>query len=413
VGEHDVVVVGAGPAGSTTALRLARAGFSVVMLDAKRFPRFKPCGEFMSPEVLPMLREIGLDEAVRAAGAREVRGMLLHAHGQRVRGRFVSVGRAAAPVEHGWAVRREVFDEILVRGAQRAGAELYEGVRVTRLLRDGDGRVLGVVARSEGGAEREFRGSFTIGADGVRSCVASELGVVRPTRWLQKIALTTRFEGVDWGDFAEVHLLEGHDRGFFACAPVDGGLTSVNLVLEQALFEREGLARDQAFDAWLDRTPELGARLRCGPRVDPVRGIGPLATTTTAQIFDGAVLVGDACGYVDPITGEGIFFAIKGGELLAGVLFDALHGRRRDRAALFPYLSARRRELAPRAAFATLLQRGLRHPRLVRAAFALLASRPNLADVLVSVTGDYVPLRELARPSVVRAALSRRAGAAT
>jgi 2-polyprenyl-6-methoxyphenol hydroxylase-like FAD-dependent oxidoreductase len=90
----DVVVAGGGPAGSGLALRLARAGFSVAVVEARRFPRFKPCGEFMSPACLPLLRELGVLERVRALGPREVRGMRLHAHGRRALGRFVDVGCA-------------------------------------------------------------------------------------------------------------------------------------------------------------------------------------------------------------------------------------------------------------------------------------------------------------------------------
>lgn len=394
----DVVVVGAGPAGSTTALRLARAGFAVALVDACRFPRFKPCGEFMSPEVLPMLRELGVHDEVREHGAREVRGMLLHAHGKRVAGRFVDVGRAVAPCEYGWAIRREVFDDVLLRAALRTGSvEFFEGFRVVGLLRSSDGAVEGVVAKHTGGEAVELHAKFTVGADGVRSRVAGELGVRTPTDWLDKVALTTRYEGVEWGDRAEVFFLE---HGFFACAPVDAGQVSLNLVLSAREFARDGLARDAALASWLARTPALGERLARGRRVDPVRGIGAFAATTSAQTFDGAALVGDACGYVDPVTGEGIFFAIKGAEMLAQAMIPALHAQRSDRAVLANYVQARRRELQPRAAMATLLQRGLRHPRLVRAAFGVLAAHPGLVDTLVSVTGDYVPLSELRRPRV-------------
>lgn len=406
----DVVITGAGPAGSTTAQRLARAGFRVALVDAQRFPRFKPCGEFMSPEVLPLLRDLGVFDDVQRVGAREVRGMLLHAHGQRVHGRFVDVGRALAPFDHGWAVRREVFDEVLLRAALRTGGvEFFEGFRAFELLRGADGTVEGLRAKNAGGEVLELLGSFTIGADGVRSMVASELGVRQPTKWLDKLALTTRYSDVPWGERAEVHFLE---HGFFACAPVDGGLVSLNLVLDAAEFARTGLPRDEALEHWLELTPALGQRIRAGRRVDPVRGIGSMAMTTRAQTFDGAALVGDASGYVDPVTGEGIFFALKGAEALATALTRALHARRRDAAALAPYLEVRSREIAPRAALSTLLQRGLKHPSLVRAAFGVLARRPQLVDTLVSITGDYVPLSELRRPSVWWRALTERGGLA-
>jgi len=405
----DVAVVGAGPAGSTTALRLARAGFSVALLDAQRFPRFKPCGEFMSPEVLPMLAEIGVRDELAVAGAREGRGMLLHGHGRRVQGRFVDVGGASAPFDHGWAVRRELFDAALVRAAQGAGVELLEGRRVTGLLRGAGGEVEGVECACNAREAVRIRARFVVGADGVRSRVATELGVRRETPWLRKIALVTRYSEVPWGDRAEVHLLE---RGFFAVAPVDGGDVSLNLVLDAAEYERTGLPRDELLEHWLLRTPALGERILRGRRVDPVRGTGAMAMSTTRQTFDGAALVGDASGYVDPITGEGIYFALKGAELLSHSLVNALRRGRTDAQALRPYLAGRRREIAPRIAFSLLLQRGLRHPALVGAAFRVLAARPRLVDTLVSVTGDYVPLRELARPSVWWRALGRSEGAA-
>jgi flavin-dependent dehydrogenase len=402
----DVVIAGAGPAGSTTALRLARAGFHVALVEHKRFPRFKPCGEFMSPECLSMLRDLGLAEDLRGLGARSVRGMVLHGHGRRAEGRFGDVGSARAPFDHGWAVRREVFDDVLLRAALgTGGVELFEGARATGVLREDHGAVAGLAARRPDGEVLELRAPLTIGADGLRSRVTHALGVGRPVPWLDKLALTTRFADVAWGDQAEVHFFDG---GYCACTAVDGGLVSLNVVLDRAAYVRAGLRRDAALEAWLARVPVLAERLARGRRVDPVRGIGPLAHRTVRQTFDGAALVGDACGYVDPVTGEGIFFALKGAELLAECATVALHRRRVDRAALEEYARGRAREIAPRAAFAALLQRGLRHPRLVHRALGLLQARPELADLLVSVTGDYAPLRELARPRVWWSVLRRR-----
>ncbi|MBL8863676.1 MAG: NAD(P)/FAD-dependent oxidoreductase [Planctomycetes bacterium] len=398
----DAVIAGAGPAGSTTALRLARAGFRVALVEHQAFPRFKACGEFMSPECLPLLEDLGVAGDLRALGAREVGAMTLHGYGRRARGGFVDVGAACAPCGHGWAVRRELFDDVLLRAALGTGGVELVQARVTGLVRGPEGQVLGVTARGADGETLALRARLTIGADGLRSRLARELGVQRAVPWLDKLALTTRYADVPWGDGAEVHFLEG---AYFACTAVDGGLVSLNLVVDRERYAAQGLPRDAALEAWLARVPALAERLARGRRVDPVRGLGPLAHRTTRQTFDGAALVGDACGYVDPVTGEGIWFALEGARLLADSAIPALSAQRADRVALEGYARARRRVLAPRAAFATLLQRGLRHPRLVRTVLGLLEARPNLADVLVSVTGDYVPLRELVRPRTWRPAL--------
>ena len=117
--------------------------------------------------------------------------------------------------------------------------------------------------------------------------------------------------------------------------------------------------------------------------------------------------VGDACSFVDPMTGEGLYFAMRGAELLAAALVPALHARRTDRAALAPYLRGRKREIAPRQRVARWMQRGLRHPALVRGFLGLLQRRPSLADLVVALTGDYVSPRDLLRPSLWRDALRR------
>lgn len=393
----QVAIAGAGPAGAACAALLARAGVDVVLLDAQRFPRFKACGEFMSPQCVPLLEQLGAAQALRRAGARELRGMELFGHGRRARGRFVDIGRARAPVDYGWALRREVFDAQLVEHARRCGAQVFEGWRVCALERGADGGVKGMHLRGPGGQRRSLAANWTIGADGLRSKVASELGVQREDRGLRRIALTTRYRGVDTRSLAQAHFFEG---GYFALAPVDQGLVSVNLVLFEELYHRSGLERDALFESWAQRLPAVREALGAGERVDPLRGLGPLARTTTQQTFDGAALVGDACGYVDPLTGEGIFFALHGAASLAPALLDALGAGRTDRGVLAPYLRERQREIAPRARLCRWLAFALARPTPARLLLALLESRSGLADLAVSLSADYARPAELLRPSV-------------
>ena len=280
----DVVIAGAGPAGSTTALRLARAGFDVVVVEPKTFPRFKACGEFMSPECLSLLSGLGLAGDVAALGAHAVRGMILHAGHARAHGRFRDVGRACAPFDHGWAVRRDRFDDVLLSAAKHAGVRVFTGHRAQALLRTGDGSIAGLRTRHSNGEPLDVRARFTIGADGLRSRVARELGVQRAVPWLDKIALTTRYAGVPWSGAAEVHFFEG---GYFACTAVDSGLVSLNLVVDRSLYARAECPRDEFLERAFVHAESLGDRLRQGRRVDPVRGLGPLAGRTTAQTFAG------------------------------------------------------------------------------------------------------------------------------
>lgn len=401
----DVVIAGAGPAGSTLAQRLAERGWRVALVERRRFPRPKVCGEFLSPECQPFFAELGVLDEILARGARRVRGLELHGWECAVLGRYGPIGRANPPAAHGLAVRREVLDALLLeRALAVGGVELLAETEVRFLIRE-RGAVRGVVVRGRDGEPCALRARFTIGADGLRSRVAGELTVREPLAWLDKLALSVHLRDLAWRDVAEVHFFE---RGYFACAPVDGGQVCLNLVVDRAAYRATRLGPSAYFEGMLARAPKLAERVRAPLRAARVTGLGPLACRTREQTFDGAALVGDACGYVDPVTGEGVFFALIGAKLLARELDLALREGRSDRAALDGYLAGRREHIVPRTTAAKLLQRGLAHPRLSRAVLATFAARPGLADLAVAVAGDYVPLGELLRPAVWGRALARR-----
>lgn len=397
----DVLIVGAGPAGSALANRLAREGFDVRLADKKAFPRDKPCGEFLSPQCEPLLAELGLDTAVADLGPRLVRGMRLFGYGAEAVGHFRRLAGQPDAASRGLGIRRERFDALLCSAAERAGAAWMPRHEFAALLRDSDGRIVGASLRAPDGHEIECRARFVVGADGVHSRVARALDVQRPTRWLDQFALVTHFADVAPSPTAEVHLFPG---GFFAATTVDAGEFSVNLVVpRRALRERTSTDWDGFLRQYCALAPGFASRLAGKQRSSPWRGIGPLAHTTTAQTAPGVALVGDACGYVDPLTGEGIYFALFGARALGDSLASALRDPRAEEAAMAAYRSARRREIAPRLCASALLQRALRHPWLVRT-FLRRANRwPSLADLVVTMTGDCVHPRDLLRPAFWRA----------
>lgn len=396
----DVLIIGAGPAGTALATRLARDGFTVAIADRSAFPRRKPCGEFLSPQCVPYLDALGLGGVLDELGAQPVAGMRLLAYGARADGRFRQLPGRPAHDRHGYGVRREHFDHRLLQAACAAGASFLPRHEFVALRRDAGGTVVGADLRGPGGVV-PVAARWLVGADGVHSKVARALGVQRRLGWLDQFALVAHFDGVPPRPEADVHLLPG---GFFAATTVDAGVHSVNLVLPRArLSQRGDRDWDQFVADQLAGAPDLQQRLAGARRQRPWRGIGPFGFTTTRTSLPGAALVGDAAGYVDPLTGEGIYFALFGARALGDALAAALHGPATADHALAGYRRARRRELGPRLFAARVLQRALRWPWLVRAALRGLGRRPALADLVVTMTGDTIHPRQLWQPSFWRA----------
>jgi len=391
----DAIVVGAGPAGATTALLLARAGGSVLLLDRARFPRDKPCSEYLSPATTDVLQRLGggvLDAVERATHARLYGMKVVAPGGAAMLGRFRGASRP-----YSLALPRTSFDAILVAAAARAGAHVAEATTVENLAWE-RGAVAGVVARSRKGRRVTCHARIVVGADGLRSVVARRLGLVRysPPRRFAFTAHVADVAGVD--QVGELHV---SDRGYVGLGPVGGGITTVALVLP--LHVVRGSDRDyrREFFSELDRFPGLAGRFDPRRLVREVLATGPFAQWAKAAAVPGALLVGDAADFFDPFTGQGIHTALRGAELAADCLIPGLAHRVSTTMPLQSYERARRRAFRGKWLLERLIALGVGSPALTDRVVARLARRPDLADLLVSVTGNLLPARRVFAPSVL------------
>ncbi len=397
------MIVGGGPAGASTAFALARVGARVLVLDRAVFPRAKPCAEYLSPQASRLLSDMGALDAVERAGAAHLAGMTVRApNGARFRGDFVAAHGYSAFRDRGLALRRILLDPILLDRVRSTGAEVREGVRVADVERDARGRATGVRVLARDGGTETIRARLVIGADGLRSVVGRRLGLSRTRRWPKRLALVAHYEHFgDVGAWGEIHV--ERDVGYVGIAAVDGGLTNVAMVVPASAARLVSADRTAFFERWLRERPQLAPRVAGARRVSPVLATGPFASHARRAWAPGAAVVGDAADFFDPVTGEGIYAALRGGEMLAPFALAALGAptEREANRALAAYDRARRDEFRGKWIIERIIGLIIGHAPLINYVGRTLESRKDMADLLIGVTGDFVPPHEVLRASYV------------
>lgn len=324
--EFDAIVVGAGPAGSSTATQLARRGLSVAMLEKSSFPREKVCGDGLTPRATRQLIRLGIDTSQEAGW--------LHNRGLRI------YGGGAQPFELPWPeladfpsyglVRpRSDFDDILARNAVAAGAKLFENTNVSEpILDDRTGRIIGV--RSKDG--QEFRAPLVVAADGNSSRISTKMGITKRDDRPMGVAVRTYYESPrhnddhleSWlelwdGKPGESNLLPGYGWIFgMGDGTCNIGLGVLNTSKAFGKTDYKHLLK-----SWLDNTPEEWG-FRDENMTTPVRGAAlPMGFNRVPHYDRGLLLVGDSGGMVNPFNGEGIAYAMESAEYAADAMAEA------------------------------------------------------------------------------------------
>jgi flavin-dependent dehydrogenase len=386
----DVLIVGAGPAGIAAALPLHRAGLEVAVVDRARFPRNKPCAEYLSPGTLAELAHLGLLPAVDLAGGLPLDGTRVFGPlGSRLTGRFALAGHQ--PIrDTGLSLRRTRLDAALLEAARQEGVTIREGTAVQDLVYR-DGAVGGAVLADDDGRS-VLRARLVIGADGLRSVVARCLGgQVRGGP--RRMALVGHCRGVSGlAGSAEMHV---GAREYLGLNPLPDGLCNVALVMPAHEIAAASGRVEQFFRERLARFGSATDRLHNAEPVEPIRVTGPFAVRGRRVAASGALLTGDAAGFFDPFTGEGIGSALRGGRLAATTAQEALdRGGRATARRLRPYATARHRAFLGQWVVERLIGWAIEAPALFDRAMARLEGA-GLAHTLVGVTGNFVPPREL------------------
>jgi geranylgeranyl reductase family protein len=340
--DADVIVVGAGPSGSTAAYYLAQAGLTVLLLEKSRFPRDKVCGDGLTPRAVKSLVAMGIDVSEEAGWLRN-KGLRVIGGGLRLELPWPELSSYPG---YGLVRTRASLDEQLARRAQAAGAKLIEGANVTGPLLDDDGQIIGVTVEAEGTEKSKskstasdvertvaspatFRARAVIAADGNSSRLSIAMGLRKRDDRPLGVAVRTYYTSPRHDDdYLESWLdLWDGDRllpGYGWIFGMGDGTSNVGLALLNTSTAFGNTDYRALLKRWLRSMPEEWGYVEEN-RVEPVRGAAlPMGFNRTPHYHRGLLLAGDAAGMVNPFNGEGIAYAMESGELLARVVAQAM-----------------------------------------------------------------------------------------
>jgi menaquinone-9 beta-reductase len=381
----DVAISGAGPAGASLALRLARKGMRVALLDRASFPRDKLCGEFLSPEAWGALERLGLGDLPDRLGHRPiVRGRL-----STPRGRVIDAELAAAD-RPGIGLSRSALDSALVLAARRAGAEVFTAARVGGPLLRG-GRVVGLRAPEPPRGTIAIEATVTIAADGRHSSLVRQTGTTRG-RSRSRLVGIKRHLIVDDSGAAEpegsvgLHLVAG---GYGGACRVDDGLTNFCALIPESALRGRGADLDDVARGVFSGNPILSRLLEAASPAGPWKTVSGVRVEESAPSVEGILYAGDCQGTVDPLGGQGMTMALLGSELLAHFVEEALSsGRGADVPLQRAYRAAWHRRFDRRIRLCRLFHHLLVRPALVDGAAAFRRLAPRLLSSGFLMTRD-------------------------
>jgi flavin-dependent dehydrogenase len=324
----DVIVIGGGPAGATTATILAQAGHKVTLFERERFPRFH-IGESLIPQTYDVLQRLKMLPKMKGSHfVKKYSAQFIDQRG-RLSEPFYFVDHKPHESSQTWQVLRSEFDQLMLDNAREQGVEAHEGVRVIDILFDGD-RAIGVRVKGDDGRVRDVRASVVVDASGQSSQLLDRLNLRSWDSFLRKAAIWTYWKGAfrDQGqDEGATAVIQTQGKtGWFWYIPLHNDIVSVGVVAgnDYLLQNRATKDLETIYFEEVAKCPGVAPRIESAERCDIFRVQKEFSYRASKAAGNGWVLVGDAFGFLDPLYSSGVLLALTSGAMAADAISQGL-----------------------------------------------------------------------------------------
>ncbi len=389
----DVIIIGGGPAGCAMALDLNRRGYAVALCDQAKFPRDKVCGEFISPGADPILFKLGVLSSIEALTPKRLKGVAISSYESSELEIDYPALTQTGLRPSSLSVPRYQLDALFLKQVQSAGVKVFEQYKVTDFIFD-NGCVVGVQGWDETKTAFSMQAKLVVDAGGRNAIALRKFGLKRESKNNNKIAFSAHWQGVQLpDDYCYMHVSR---PGYTGISSVGNGRANVVLVVERSALDSERAEKPEAFyQRVLMSNCRRSKMLQDAQPVEAVRSVASLAFAVRPVPCGGLVLVGDAMGFIDPFTGEGIYLSLRSSQIAGEVIHAGFQSMNFSRNFLAVYDKRRQEEFDGKFLLSRVLQWLIYNRSFCNRVMKSLSTNRVLAETLAGVIGDILPAKKV------------------
>ncbi|MBT3589354.1 MAG: NAD(P)/FAD-dependent oxidoreductase [Candidatus Marinimicrobia bacterium] len=395
---YDIIIVGAGPAGTSAALFAKRNGLKPLLLEKSVFPRDKICGDALSGKSVRLLRELNLLEKTRGLPGAHIKRITFSGPKYQQFDLYLK-GDSEGKNDEGFSIRREIFDEMMFRSVQDADIDTLEGFNVKSVNQE-NGFVTGVTGiQKESNEEFTFSSKILLGADGYNSIVSKELDLYDMDMEHTSVGIRCYYENVkDLTDQIELHYVPELNPGYLWIFPSDGNRANIGVGLSKDDAKQKKINLVNVMEGILSKPP-FAERFSEAKPLEKAKGWNlPLGSIHRKNYGNGFMLLGDAAGIIDPFTGEGIGNALVSGKIAAEIAKQALSVDDNSSNILKAYDTRLWKELGSELKVSTKLQNLAKSKFLLNFVIGRASRNQDIREIISGMLSNEIPKEKLNNP---------------